>query len=176
MKYLFAFLFTLICVLSQAQLRRTSPPVQIAKVVRIIDGDTFEVIHNFQKTIWRTNGYDAPELKQPFGQQAADSVSKFVYNRIIRAFVIEKDLFQRNIVIISHISNKPCNLDSLIIRNGWAWSRKGWRGKDYNPLQDPNQQRAITEHKGLWQCSNPILPNLWRRMNAQTKIISNTCN
>lgn len=166
----------LFCPPTYAQLRISQPPTATAKVIRVLDGDTFEVIQNLQKVRWRISGIDAPELKQPFGQQSTDSLTKILINRTITVQLLGKDLFQRDIINVTHIQGKRCDLDSLIIANGWAWSQKGWYANVYYLHRDPIQSIAVTQKRGIWQCDTPVIPKMWRRLNAHNKRLANNCN
>src|SRR5437867_8276417 len=48
------------------------------QVVRILDGDTIEVLHNTRAERIRLNGIDCPEKGQPYGQEAKQAASDLV--------------------------------------------------------------------------------------------------
>ena len=47
-------------------------------VVRVLDGDTLEVLHNHQPKRMRLSGIDSPEKGQPFGEKAKQVSSALV--------------------------------------------------------------------------------------------------
>ncbi|GAB4409892.1 MAG: hypothetical protein Kow00123_23400 [Anaerolineales bacterium] len=73
---------------------RTEPsagkgPVETARVVRVIDGDTIVVDINGQTYRLRYIGIDTPEPDQPFGREAAEKNAELVSGRIVE---LEKDV------------------------------------------------------------------------------------
>lgn len=63
-----------------------------AKVVRVIDGDTFEAqVENKGKVTVRVIGYDAPEPNQPFGETAKKFMKAFLEGREV---LLEQDVQQ----------------------------------------------------------------------------------
>lgn len=48
-----------------------------ATVIRVVDGDTYQLLTNKRIFTVRLLNVDAPETKQSFGEAAKDSVSKF---------------------------------------------------------------------------------------------------
>ena len=55
------------------------------KVIKIVDGDTIDVLTDDKKTIrLRFNGIDTPERGQPFGNNATKFVSDTVGGKIVR--------------------------------------------------------------------------------------------
>ena len=52
------------------------------QVIRILDGDTIEVLHNRHPERIRLSGIDCPEKGQPFGIQAKHATSEFVFVRM----------------------------------------------------------------------------------------------
>jgi endonuclease YncB( thermonuclease family) len=117
-----------------------------ARIIRVKDGDTFVGLWNGQKHDCRIANIDAPELKQPFGMEAKDSLSKCILGKTFILDSLKTDLFGRTIVIFK-IDNK--RIDSLAIHNGWAWQYIGYN--DETMLANAMQE-AIFEGKGLWKC------------------------
>ena len=56
---------------------------QSARVIRIKDADTFELLFDSRKVSARLIHIDAPEKKQWFGENAKDSIAKIFQNQIV---------------------------------------------------------------------------------------------
>ncbi len=154
---------------------QAQPNIVSGQVVRIIDGDTFELLQDSKKTRCRIAEIDAPEHDQPYGKQATDSLSKLLLNKSVVCLGLGRDLYLRQLVKVYQLDNQPFNLDSVLVSKGWVWSMKGWRRGSYNPNADPNQVQAKLANRGLWQCHLPVLPSIWRHLNMTNKRKINSC-
>ncbi|MCP4509640.1 MAG: hypothetical protein GY826_24960, partial [Fuerstiella sp.] len=74
---------------------------QLYKVVKIVDGDTIDVLTEDKKTIrLRFNGIDTPERGQPFGNNATKFVSSTVGGKMVRLVMHGEDKYDRTIADI----------------------------------------------------------------------------
>lgn len=121
-----------------------------ARIIRVKDGDTFVGLWNGQKHDCRIANIDAPELKQHFGIESKDSLSKYILGRVLILDSLKQDIYKRSIVTLK-IGNK--RLDSISIRNGWAWQYIGYNDET---ILANSMQEAILEGKGLWKPSSFI--------------------
>lgn len=142
-----------------------------AQIIRVKDGDTFVGLWNGKKHDCRIANIDAPELKQHFGQEAKDSLSKYILGKILILDSLKTDLFGRTIVTFK-IDNK--RIDSLAIANGWAWQYISYNDETIlaNAMQD-----AIFQGKGLWKCglTKVCPPWIWRKFTKFNKRLWNVC-
>jgi micrococcal nuclease len=176
MKFLFSlFCYVLLAICFQVQ-AQPQPNIISGQVVRIIDGDNFDLLKDSKRVRCRIAEIDAPERNQPYGQNATDSLAKLLLNRPVVCLGLGRDLYLRRLVKVYQIDNQAVNLDSVLVSNGWAWSMKGWRRGSYDPNVDPNQVQAKLASRGLWQCNLPVLPSIWRNLNAANKRKINSCN
>jgi endonuclease YncB( thermonuclease family) len=123
------------------------------------DGDTFKIYDSTKNKIitCRLSNIDAPEISQPFGTNSRDSIIKIVNSGLFTYKIINSD-FHGRFVVNCFINN--CNLDSIIIYNGWAWVYSEYN-HDSNLIQ--LQQKARLKKIGLWKNENPIEPKIWRK-------------
>lgn len=135
-----------------------SQTILSAKVIRIKDGDTVEVIDKQKNTVTlRLAEVDCPEKKQPFGTKAKQFTSDLVYLKTIKYIVTNKDLYGRYIAKI-YFENKY--LSAEIIKKGM-----GWQYKKYSTSKElaKFEQQARSKKIGLWIDPNPIYPSEWRK-------------
>ena len=138
---------------------------QAARVVRVKDGDTYVFKTDSRSFTVRLNKIDAPELKQNGGYGAFKFVSSLINGKIVEYDSTGKDIYGR--VLVSAKLN-GLRLDSIIIRNGWAWHYVFY---DKELLLDTMMQEAISDHLGFWACgvSKVCPPSLWRGYNSRNR-------
>jgi micrococcal nuclease len=137
-----------------------------AKIVRVVDADTYGLLVNGKIIVARLTNIDAPELKQNFGEAAKQQVSQILLGKTVSFDSLGTDKYKRQLVSI-RIDSKA--LDSLLLRNGWAWLYLEY----CNDANLANLQRlAINEHKGLWGCGvkNVCPPWLYRHYSQRNRL------
>jgi len=149
----------------------SGPAWEVARVTRIIDGDTYEVLVGGQTVRVRLLGVDAPESGQPFGPQASDSARAVLQSRVVRLRRVSTDLYGRtlgNLVLPSFSARPAVRLDSLLVVRGWAWA---FDPDHSRALRETQQAAAQASRRGLWKCGTDaaVPPKLWRSFNAQNK-------
>ncbi len=135
------------------------PPVYadtfVGKVVRILDGDTVEVL-DAQKRTHRTrlSGVDAPELKQPFGAKAKRVLSDLVAGETLTVEVRKRDRYDR---LIGKLVLDGVDVNLALVRAGYAWYRAfaGEQSPSDRTLYEAAETAARREGVGLW--SDPAL-------------------
>lgn len=147
------------------------PAAELGRVVRVIDGDTYDVLSCGRVLRVRLTGADAPELGQPFGRQVADSVARHLTpRRLVRLTLHGRDLYGRTLatVVLLPASGKApaVALDSLLVARGWAWA---WAPRHKVPRLAAVQQSAQRQGRGLWRCSPAVPPSIWRNLSAAGK-------
>jgi micrococcal nuclease len=139
------------------------------RITRVIDGDTYELLCDSQKSILRLMNVDAPEKDQFYGQRVTDTLSQMLQGSLVTVHFQKRDFYGRNLGQI-HWNEIP--LDSLLIANGWAWH--------YHPYsKDPSladvQDIARSDACGLWKCSYNVPPWIWRGLNRRNKRMHSFC-
>ena len=137
-----------------------------ARVVRVKDGDTYVLVDGSNTFTARLLKIDAPEMKQKSGIEAYRFVNGTIAGKMVGYTGTAKDRYGRTLV---SITINGLRLDSLIIRNGWAWHYLNY---DNETMLDYAMQQAISDSLGLWSCGNANVcpPWLYRGYNAKNKI------
>ena len=149
-----------------------APKAENGQVVRVVDGDTYDMLAGGVRYRVRLLGVDAPELNQPFGRQASDSVARLVERQplvwLTRRGV---DLYGRTLVTVRllPVTQGPAlALDSLLVVRGGAWA---WDPKRRVAGRAAQQTAAVAGRRGLWKCGtgDALPPKLWRQFNYKNK-------
>lgn len=138
----------------------TSKAVFVAKVVRIMDGDTMEVLYKNTPIKIRLAHIDSPEKRksQPFGNDAKKTLSDLCFGRQVTVYAQKYDRYRRLIAVV--VNNQRQTVNQEMIRRGMAWHFKKY-SKD--PLYAQLEIDARNHKIGLWREANPIAPWEWRK-------------
>ena len=122
------------------------------KVVAIHDGDTLTVLRQGRAVKLRLHAIDAPEERQPFGQQSRKSLSSLCYGRYARVEPMGEDKYERTLARVS-CGGVEANAEQL--RRGMAWHYVKYSDDaDLQRLEDQARQKRL----GLWSASRPQPP------------------
>ena len=129
------------------------------RVVRVVDGDTVQVLTDGKMVKVRLNGIDAPESGQPFGQRSKQNLLKLAAQKQTEVIASSTDRYGRCLgtLIIDGI-----NINAEQVKTGMAWAYR-YRGHatDINMLR---LETVAKENKvGLWSAPNPVEPWKWRK-------------
>ncbi len=146
-----------------------APVGEVARVTRVVDGDTYEVLTGGQVLRVRLLGVDAPEHDQAFGPQATDSATALLRGRLVRLQRRGLDLYGRTLGKLKLTEGGAGRaVDSLLVVRGWAWA--------FDPSHTvaerlPEQVAAQRAGRGLWKCGvdGTLPPKIWRGFTAKTK-------
>jgi micrococcal nuclease len=159
-----------------AQPTTPSGPVAIARVIRVVDGDTLVAVGN-DSIIFRVrlHGIDAPECGMPFGPEAQRYLESLVLGMTVQLVSKRPDRYRR---LVASMTVGEQDVGRTMLDAGLAWHDErmhkprreiGWRV--YRDAQQQAQIRAL----GLWTQQSPTPPWLWRRANP-TSPIRVTCS
>jgi len=143
--------------------------VKAQRIMQVHDGDTYKVLLNGKLQTVRLQNIDAPELDQHFGKAARDSVASQILFHTVQLDSNGRDLYGRLLV---NIRIDGMSLDSLLIANGWAWVYTAY---STNPQLSIYEAAAKQKSLGLWQCTDPVPPWIWRKMNKHYKRLYEMC-
>ena len=137
---------------------RAAAAAEAARVVRVIDADTYIMQSGSTTYRLRLLGADAPEQDQAFGPQATDSVARLLApGRVVLVARAGMDLYGRTlgaVLLPVAAAGRPVPLDSLLVVRGWAWACDPDRKVAARAAQQADAQRA---RRGLWNavCAAP---------------------
>ncbi|HHV7950677.1 TPA: thermonuclease family protein [Salmonella enterica subsp. enterica serovar Heidelberg] len=142
-------------------------PELIGKVVRVLDGDTFELLVDQQTVRIRVTGIDAPEKDQPFGQRSRQSLAGMVDGNPVAVRVKGKDRYGRTLgAVYAKICapSAPClavYVNAEQVKTGMAWAYR-FHGQAVDPAMLKLETQARSERVGLWSAPNAMEPWKWR--------------
>lgn len=139
------------------------------RVIRVVDGDTFELLCLSGKKMTRLMNVDAPETDQYYGMVVTDSLKAMMEGDIVAVEQSKRDFYGRHLVKIRWEDKR---LDSLLIAKGWAWHYHAF--SDDVSLADV-QDHAKEQAQGMWQCGYNVPPWIWRSMNKRNKRLYRLC-
>ncbi len=125
------------------------------KVRRVVDGDSLEVkyggLFGFMRRPFpvRLYGIDAPELAQPYGQQARRQLDSLVCRGGIRMDVVDTDRYGRTVGVLysGRWGREPINV--AMVRSGMAYWYRRYGGRD---LGFPEAEaEAQAKRRGVWR-------------------------
>ena len=146
-RHLISFSFIIACHYGLAQSTIHS------KAIRILDGDTFEILLN-QKTSYkvRLTDIDAPEKKQDFGYVAKQKLASYIMGKEVKVIY---DKLDRNKRILGHVYYQHQSINLRMVSEGFAWHFKKYSTA---PRFAQAEQRVRQLKKGLWVQPHPIAP------------------
>jgi endonuclease YncB( thermonuclease family) len=139
------------------------------KLVKVLDGDTVEVMHDGKAERIRLAQIDCPEKNQPFGQAAKKYVLDVAAQKVVTVEVETVDRYGRTVGEV--FLPDGSNLNKKIVGAGYAWQYKRY-SKD--PEYGVREAEARAAKLGLWQDMNPVPPWEWRRGQRQASAVQTT--
>lgn len=141
----------------------------MAKIVRVIDGDTVDVSMNNRIYRIRLDAIDCPEDGQEWGDMATRGLIKMIGGKWVKLEKHGIDPYGRTIAtlfIFSVEKGEWINVNERMVMYGHAWVMRIF----YNHL--PKQRKwklndlekwAKSKRIGLWEKEDPIPPWEWRK-------------
>jgi endonuclease YncB( thermonuclease family) len=132
-------------------------------VIRVIDGDSIiAMTSDNQRLSVRLAGIDAPELRQPYGQQSRENLSRLLSGNELQLECPKLDRFQRHVCEV-RTSGNDAGLAQLIAGFAW-WYRQYQREQsiDSRIRYAAAEAEARAARRGLW-AEEAIEPAQWRR-------------
>ncbi len=134
------------------------PPGEDARVTRVVDGDTIEVVLGGRKERVRLIGIDTPETKDPrrpvecFGKEAARRTAQLVGGEWVRlSFDVEvRDKYGRLLAYVYRLRD-GLFLNLALVREGFALVYTVPPNLAHQEEFLQAQRRAREEGRGLWR-------------------------
>ena len=130
-------------------------------ITRVVDGDTIRarIGGESEEIRIRLYGIDAPERRQPYGQQATRAMKSLTNGEQAEMEVMDKDRYGRTVALI-RVGGQDIN--ERMVADGYAWVYPrycraafcgGWRSLE---------KAARAAKRGLWQDDDAMPPWKWR--------------
>jgi len=126
-------------------------------VVRVLEGDTFEVLHNDHPEHIRLNGIDCPEKGQPFGLFAEHTAADLVFGKKVTLLTHGLDEYGRTRGDV--ILPDGMNLNQELVRRGLCWWYRKYAPGDR--VLEGLENKAREARKGLWADPQSVPPWEW---------------
>ena len=137
---------------------------QTATQVQVTDGDTIKVNTRQGKLKIRLARIDAPETKQPYGQQSKQALANYLMEASEISIVVQtRDRYGR---VVADVYADDISIAVLMIRDGHAWHYTQY---DDTECLTKLQEQAKQEKRGLWANANPTPPWNWRKERRKRK-------
>ena len=140
------------------------------RVVRILDGDTVEVLDSSQRTERvRLGGIDAPEKSQPFGTQAKQRMAALSGGQTVTVDWTTRD---RNGRLVGKLIRNGQDLGLTMVNSGLAWWYRHYADEQSaadQRLYATAEQTARSAKRGLWSTPDPMAPWDYRHQPAPTQ-------
>jgi micrococcal nuclease len=136
------------------------PPVYTlkGKAVRIIDGDTFDLLVGNTTHRIRLAGIDAPEKKQDYSNASKLLLGNLCSNQTLTVVVTDVDRNKRKIAEI--YTEQKLWINKEMVAKGMAWHFKKYSS---NKELANAELQARKQKIGLWSLVNPVAPWDWRK-------------
>ena len=129
------------------------------KVVRVLDGDTVEILSGQHTKRVRLNGIDAPEKDQPYGRRSRQYLTGLIGGKQVVAVGNKEDRYGRLLATIN-LNNQDVN--AIQVYAGMAWAYR-YQGRLTVERYGNYEQNAQSAKRGLWSLKDPIEPAKWRK-------------
>lgn len=128
-------------------------------VIRVLDGDTLEILQARHPVRIRLVNIDAPEKKQPFGRWSMNQLKSLVANMPVTVTYTQTDRYGR---ILGRVYTEDgMEVNRWLVQHGAAWVYPDFN-TDYTL---PAYQRGQNNEAGSVADKKPVPPWLWRKEN-----------
>ena len=128
-------------------------------VVGVLDGDTFDVLHNGKAERIRLSRIDCPEKGQAYGKRAKQAASALTFGKEVTIQTHGKDYRKRTLGDV--ILPDGTNVNQELVKHGWCWWYRKYAPGD--TVLEWLENEAREAKKGLWADPQPVPPWEWRK-------------
>lgn len=135
------------------------------RVVKVIDGDTYDILIDGKQTRIRMYGIDAPERGMDFFKVSKEYLGDLCKGNTIKVVTMKKDRHNR-VVAKSYLPDGR-ELGAEMLKAGLAWHYKKYSSdSDYAAFE----QKAKENKLGLWSMPIPTPPWEYRKMRRNKEL------
>lgn len=127
------------------------------KVIRVLDGDTIEVLQDKKPVRIRLANIDAPEKKQAFGRWSTNQLKSLIAAQPVTVTYTQTDRYGR--VIGRLFTTNGIEANRYMVQIGGAWVYERYNSDTSLPAI---QNEAREQMRGLWADCEPVPPWEWR--------------
>lgn len=127
------------------------------KVIRVLDGDTIEVLQDNKSVRVRLANIDAPEKKQAYGRWSTNQLKSLIAAQSVTVTYTQSDHYGRIIGRVFMTNGIEAN--RFMVKSGAAWVYERYNTDDELPALQLEAQKM---KRGLWADSQPLPPWEWR--------------
>lgn len=127
------------------------------KVIRVLDGDTIEVLQEKKPVRVRLLNIDAPEKKQAYGSWSTNQLKDLIAGQPVTVTYTQKDRYGR--VLGRVVTTNGTEANRYMVQSGAAWVYERYNTDNSLPAL---QLVAQEQKRGLWADNQPVPPWKWR--------------
>lgn len=166
LKFLLFLPVLILCSCNRSHQSNAESGLITGKVVRIVDGDTYDILLNgTQTTRIRMEGIDAPEKGMPFYRKAKNYLSGLCFGKTVRLEIHGTDNHGRKIAF-TYLEDGT-ELSHEMLKAGLAWHFKKYNN---DPELEELEIKARESKTGLWSEDSPMPP--WENRALHRKGVS----
>ena len=129
----------------------------VGRVVKVVDGDSIEIVDNRVRYELRLAQIDAPEWNQRWGAEASAALREKIDGKKLLAQVTDIDRYNR---LVANLYYQDRFINSELVVEGHVWVYRRYLD-DRSLLKD--ERAAKRDKLGLWGASDkPVPPWDWR--------------
>lgn len=136
----------------------------IGSVVKVIDGDTYDLLVNGEQIRVRMEGIDAPERGMDYYRVAKNYLGALCDGQQVRLVIKEKDQYGR--FIAKGYLPDGRELCEEMVKAGLAWHFKKYSD---DPVLADAESAARAAGIGIWSLSDPLAPWEYRANRRRKK-------
>jgi endonuclease YncB( thermonuclease family) len=155
--FLFCLAWNCLFILQCSELAAQPP---LAKVQKIIDGDTIQVRYKTKSIRVRLWGIDTPEYHQAFSKVAKRFTAGLVRNTSVHLDLKDWDKYGRMVAIVTMTDGRSLNEE--LLKNGLAWVHVYYCKEAICNKWYGYEKRAREKRIGLWRDLSPVPPWVWK--------------
>jgi len=134
------------------------------RVVKVLDGDTLEVLVERQPVRVRIHGIDTPERGQPWADNARQALARRVFGKSVRVNDVDRDRYGR---VVGEVYADDVCVGCELLREGNAWV---YRRYTDDPVLYELEAQARAARRGLWSLpeAQRVPPWQWRQAERES--------